>query len=136
MLDTAGSGIVLFSDKLPKATAGMASGPTVSFSNIAGQGRIQEIEVTALTLGKTNLGRGLAVIADQSPSQSVQGILGISAAVFKRISFDFGHGLASFELAHTVPDRTNETLSCEAALDFSACYGTRAQPNLSHHSHP
>jgi len=136
MLDTAGSGVVLFSDGLATAASDTAPGPTVSFSNMAGQGRIHEIEVTGLTLGKANLGRALAAIADQSPSRKVQGILGISATVFKRISFDFGHGLASVELTHTVADSTDETLSCEAALSFSACYGTRTQPNPNHPSRP
>lgn len=130
MVDTGGSSIVLFPDGAPKGSREIAPGPAAKISNLAGQGVVQQMEVGHLLLGDEDLGRRLVVLLDKPPSQNVQGILGISAHTFKRITFDLGHSQAAFELREASADSMDEPVSWEAIVGFAACYGTRAPPNL------
>ena len=130
MVDTGGSSIVLFPDALQKGSRQTAPGPAAKISNLAGEGVVQEMEVRRLLLGDKDLGRSLVVMLDKPPSQKVQGILGISAYTFKRITFDLVHRQAAFELREASADSMDEPVFCEAIVGFAACYGTRAPPNL------
>lgn len=130
MVDTGGSSIVLFPDGVPKGSREIAPGPRTKISNLAGQAVADQMEVSHVWLGHTDLGRTLVVKMDKSPSHNVQGILGISAQMFSRITFDLGRGQAAFEVKEASADSIGEPASCEAIAGFAACYGTRATPNL------
>ena len=130
IVDTGGSSIVLFPDAVQKGSRETTPGPATKISNLAGEGVVKEMEVRHLLLGDKDLGRSLVVLLDKPPSQKVQGILGISAYTFKRITFDLGHSQAAFELREASADSVNEPVSCEAIVGFAACYGTRAPPNM------
>ena len=129
MVDTGGSSIVLFPDGIPKGSWETAPGPAAKISNWAGEGVVQQMEVEHLLLGDRDLGPSLVVMLNKPPSQNVQGILGISARRFRRITFDLGHSQAAFELRETSADSMDAPVSCEAIVGFAACYGTRAPPN-------
>jgi predicted aspartyl protease len=130
MVDTGGSNIVLFPDGIPKGSREIAPGPTTKISNLAGQGMVDQLEVAHVWLGHTDFGRTMVVKMDNPPSHNVQGILGVSARMFSRITFDLGHGQAAFEVKEAGAELTGEPVSCEAIASFAACYGTRAIPPL------
>jgi predicted aspartyl protease len=96
LVDTGGSALVLFTSELPRSTTWKTLG-TTRLSNSAGYATVSEVQVRELQIGDTNLNGSKALIAGTPACCHLQGILGISALHFNRVSFDFKHHMVGFE---------------------------------------
>jgi predicted aspartyl protease len=101
MVDTGGSSLILFAQRLPQSTSWRTLGATVKLSNMGGDAELQKVQLKELRIGKTNLSDSLALVGKTPTLSNFQGILGISARKFKRIGFDFRRRLVGFELQDT-----------------------------------
>jgi hypothetical protein len=103
MVDTGGSNLILFANRLPKSVAGSTIRTTATLSNLAGETQLQKLAVKQLRIGEINLNVSLALVGETATCCDIQGILGISASRFKRIAFDFERGVMGFELQDANP---------------------------------
>jgi predicted aspartyl protease len=121
MVDTGGSSLVLFAEKLPKSGGWQTLGTKVTFSNLAGHTALQKVLLKGLRIGETDLSGTIALVADTPACCDFQGILGISGRQFKRITFDFKRHLVGFELQATNVADSFGTSACEASFEPPLC---------------
>jgi hypothetical protein len=121
MVDTGGSGLVLFSATLPKSTNWRVLGSSLKFSNLAGEAVLQKVQLKEFRIGRTNLSGSIAAVSETPACCNFQGILGISGRQFKRISFDFKRHLVGFELQNTNVAEAVEVLPCEVSFESPLC---------------
>src|SRR5215469_2440948 len=98
LLDTGGSGIVLFPALLSKTVNRAFGGTTARLNNLAGEKDLQQIRLKNLTIGAADMSGRMALIAGDPKCCSFQGILGISALQFDRVTFDSHRGLVALNL--------------------------------------
>jgi predicted aspartyl protease len=121
LIDTGGSGLVLFAERLPQSTSWRTLGATAKLSNMAGDTELQKVQLKELRIGETNLGDSIALVGKTPTCCNFQGILGISARKFKRIDFDFGRRLVGFELQDTPVMESFDVPACEMPFGSSVC---------------
>lgn len=97
-IDTGTSQLVLFRNGLPDAIASLRSPGNMEISNVAGDVLAPEIQLPYFQLGHEDLSGSTALLATVPNCCEFQGILGISAVRFKRITFDFQRKLVDLEL--------------------------------------
>jgi hypothetical protein len=79
----------------------------------------QEVRLRAVKLGDVDLSGSTAVLTGSPGCCEFQGILGISPLHFKRISFDFEHGLFGVELRESQDEQVAQKSSCYGYLPDS-----------------
>ena len=121
MVDTGGSGLVLFANELPQSSSWLTLGTTSKLSNLAGQSMLREVQLKQLRIGGTNLDGSIASIAGKPTCCKVQGVLGVSAQQFKRVVFDFEHQKVGFELREQNGFEAAGTSPCGAPYEASLC---------------
>jgi predicted aspartyl protease len=119
MVDTGGTGLVLFPGETPQSADSPASAS--KFSNLAGHSVLQKIQVKELHIGDTNLNGSVALLASAPTRSGYQGILGISEVRFKRVVFDFTHRRVGFELQDPGSPRRFDVDRCEALSGSPMC---------------
>ena len=89
---------MLFRNRLKRAGAMLASAPTNIVVTGAGRTQIQSYRVP-VTLGEEGLGLRAIQIADADiePDAGFDGLLGLTAMGFRKVSFDFDAGIFSWE---------------------------------------
>jgi predicted aspartyl protease len=112
-IDTGASEMVLFRNALPEIIASLQSTTHIQLSNVAGDLLAPEVQLATFKVGREDLSGSTAVLTTV-PNCDFQGILGISALKFKRVTFDFQHELVGLELV----DESTSTKS-----DVGACWG-------------
>ena len=121
MIDTGGSSLILFAERLPQSTSWRTLGATSQLSNLAGDTELQKVQLKELRIGETNLGDSIALVRKTPTCCNFQGILGISARKFKRIGFDFRRRLVGFELQETHVIEPFEVPPCETLFQSPVC---------------
>jgi predicted aspartyl protease len=135
MLDTGGSGLVLFANELPKSSSWLTLETTSKLSNLAGHSVLREIQLKELRIGTTNLDGSIASIAGAPTCCKVQGVLGVSALQFKRIVFDFEHRRVGFELRDQGAFEALGVAPCGPSYESSLCRDP-STPSRQPHSNP
>ena len=102
-VDTGSSEFVLFRNRLPVAISSLASIATAAVSNVAGDVRAPEVRLPHFKVGDEDLSGSTALVATVPNCCEFQGVFGISAWRFKRVTFDFERGLFGMELADQSP---------------------------------
>lgn len=121
MVDTGGSGLVLFANELPKSSSWLTLGTTSKLSNLAGQSMLREVQLKELRIGGTNLDGTIASIAGKPTCCKVQGVLGVSAVQFKRIVFDLEQRRVGFELRDQSAYEAVGVSPCGASYEATLC---------------
>ena len=122
VVDTGGSSLILFAERLPQSTSWRTLGATAKLSNLAGDAELQKVQLKELRIGETNLSDSIALVGKTSTCCKFQGILGISTRKFKRISFDFRRRLVGFELQDTnVNVMESLDAACESLFESPVC---------------
>ncbi len=118
-LDTGSAQVVLFRNGVPEAISGVQARATVQLSNVVGDLLAPEIELANFKVGHEDLSGSTAVLTTVPNCCEFQGILGISASRFKRVTFDFQRRLVGLESLKEdtllEPDRG----SCPSPMDPS-----------------
>jgi predicted aspartyl protease len=119
-VDTGSSQLVLFRNGLPDTITSLPSTNSVQVSNVAGDVISPEIQLANFTVGGNDLSGSTALLANVPDCCEFQGILGITAWRFRRITFDFQRALFGLELADE--DASGEPLAgaC-SALTRASC---------------
>lgn len=112
LLDTGGSGIVLFPALLSKTMNRASVGTTARLNNLAGEEDLQQIRLKNLTIGAADMSGRMALIAGDPKCCTFQGILGISALQFDRVTFDSHRGLVALYLRDERADLSAFPNSC------------------------
>jgi len=112
LLDTGGSGIVLFPALLSKTVNRAFGGTTARLNNLAGEKDLQQIRLRNLTIGAADMSGRTALIAGDPKCCTFQGILGISALQFDRVTFDSHRGLVALYLRDERADPSLLPNSC------------------------
>lgn len=102
LLDTGSASLVLFADHLPESLAAASLSSTATISDLAGPLTLKKLNFKEVKLGRTNIGAAIAVLAKAESDCPFQGILGISATRFKRVSFDMEKRRVGFELKEQI----------------------------------
>ncbi len=97
-VDTGTSEMVLFRNTLPKTIASLSSTTNIQVSNLAGDLLAPQIQLANFKIGDYDLSGSTALLTTVPNCCDFQGILGITALRFKRVTFDFQHRLLSLEL--------------------------------------
>ena len=97
-IDTGTPEIVLFRNGLPGAINSLRPSETVQLSNVAGDSLAPEIQLTDFKIGREDLSGSTALLATVPNCCEFQGLLGVSALRFKRVTFDFKNELVGLEL--------------------------------------
>lgn len=122
-VDTGASQLALFRNGLPRAITFRQLPTTVQLSNVAGDLLAQEIHLTDFKIGSEDLGGSTAVLTTIPNCCEFQGVLGISAQAFKRVTFDFQRQLLGLELA-------DDPASLRPFSD--GCSGVSCQQKIAH----
>lgn len=96
-VDTGSSQLVLFRDRLPAAITSLQSTGSMQLSNAAGDLVAPEIQLTDFKIGHEDLSGSTALLTTVPNCCEFQGIFGITALRFKRVTFDFQHALLGLE---------------------------------------
>lgn len=120
-VDTGTPELVLFRDEMPSSSVGLQGGNEVPLSNVAGDMTATEVQVTNLKIGKKALNKSTAVLASAGQCCTFQGMLGVSATQFRRVSFDFQHGLLGLELPIRDLASVLMTKPCQASFSGTPC---------------
>lgn len=120
-VDTGTSELVLFRDEMPSSSVSLQGSNEIPLSNVAGDMTATEVQVTNLKVGKKALNKSTAVLASAGRCCTFQGMLGVSASQFRRVSFDFRHGLLGLELPIRDLASVLLTQPCQVAFAGTAC---------------
>lgn len=112
LLDTGGSGIVLFPALLSKTVNRNFLDKTARLNNLAGEKGLEQIRLKRLTIGAANMSGKMALIAGDSKCCTFQGILGVSAVQFDRVIFDSLRGVVALYLREESADPSFFLNSC------------------------
>jgi predicted aspartyl protease len=128
VVDTGGSSLILFAERLPQSTSWRTLGATGKLSNLAGDAELQKVQLKELRIGETSLSDSIAFVGKTSTCCKFQGILGISTRKFKRISFDFRRRLVGFELQETDANlmESLDAPACESLFELPVCRAAAA----------
>jgi predicted aspartyl protease len=126
VVDTGGSSLILFAQRLPQSTSWRTLGTTVKLSNLAGDAELQKVQLKELRIGETDLSDSIALVGKTPVCCNFQGILGISAGKFKRIGFDFRRRLVGFELQDTQVMESFDAPACESLFESPVCRAAAA----------
>ncbi|HVO64185.1 MAG TPA: pepsin/retropepsin-like aspartic protease family protein [Terriglobales bacterium] len=97
-VDTGSSEFVLFRNRLPDKINSLGSTATAEVSNLAGDVLAPEVRLPNFKVGDEDLSGSTALLTTVPNCCEFQGIFGISALRFKRVTFDFQRGLFGMEL--------------------------------------
>ena len=100
MIDTGSSQFVLFRDQLPAAMAKLPLRNTIPLSNVAGDLIATQVQLNRVRIGNTDLSASTALLANVPNCCEFQGMLGISALQFRRVSFDFQQRVLGLEFLY------------------------------------
>ena len=113
-IDTGTAEMVLFQNALPESIASLPSKARVQLSNFAGDLLAPQVRLVSFKVGHQDISGSTAVLTTVPNCCEFQGVLGVSALKYKRVTFDFQHGLLGLELI-------DESASPES--DAGACSG-------------
>ena len=105
VVDTAAASSMLFTQRLPWASAG--SGDPHGYSNLGGGFTLHDIKAHSLELGGNDLGAGQVFISNAKNLTPFHfdGLLATGSLPFRQIAFDFERQLLAWEPAGTRADR-------------------------------
>ena len=98
MVDTGSSQLVLFRGKISDSLNGQHGVGSTKIEDLAGEVEAHQVRLKQVKLGGIDLSGSTAILATSPVCCKFQGILGVSALHFKRISFDFQHRLLGIEV--------------------------------------
>ena len=99
-VDTGTSELVLFRNALPDTITSLRPTANVRLSNVvAGDVLAPKVQLANFKVGHEDLSGSAAVLTTVPNCCEFQGVFGISALRFKRVTFDFQHELFGLELA-------------------------------------
>jgi predicted aspartyl protease len=114
-VDTGTSEMVLFRNALPETFASLRPKSNVQISNLAGDLLAPEIQLANFKIGHADLKGSTAVLTTVPNCCGFQGILGITALRFKRLTFNFQRKLLAVELVdEEQPCNGFASATCEA----------------------
>ena len=97
LVDTGASGLLLF--RKPRGFDLQSAKRLQTADNLSGSFEREQVEVSDLRLGSSDLGRRIAYVANarESVSRDYDGLMGIPALGIKQIAFDFERGVLSWK---------------------------------------
>jgi predicted aspartyl protease len=131
-VDTGTSQLVLFQEGLPDSIATLPVANRIQLSNVAGDIVAPEIQLANFTVGNRDLSGSTAVLATVPECCEFQGVFGISALRFKRISFDFQHRLLGLDLPDTDDSAFLSGSSCGTRFAVGGCRHVFLVPGIAH----
>jgi hypothetical protein len=130
-IDTGTSMLVLFREELPDSIVTLPVAHRIQLSNVAGDVVEPEIQLANLKVGNADLSGSSAVLATVPRGSEFQGIFGISATHFKRVSFDFKHRLLGFDFVNSDEGAVPSGGWCGTAFAAGGCRHALVPPGSS-----
>jgi hypothetical protein len=98
LVDSGTWGLLIYRNRLPTTREQLRFDPNASISTAGGMTQVRWFRAVVL-LGEYNLGARSVAIADvnSDPQNEFDGLLGFAKMGFRKVSFDFEHGLFGWE---------------------------------------